>query len=1106
MNTLQAILRRQPRAGGLALVLLAFGLMAGAAEIPRPEHPRPDAVRPHWANLNGPWQFRFDAEDKGKQAGLQKPGAQGFDRSIVVPFCWESELSGIHQPKGTSKIGWYRRSFDVPATFPKDQRVWIHFDAVDYRADVWVNGVHVAEHEGGYSPFSAEITDALATGGGNVLVVRAFDPTDPSLPTGKQVGWYTPTSGIWQTVWLEARPRAFVERWAVRTEIDPPSATFTVDLGGIDDKVLNAGGYKLSLRPADPSLPPVEAAVVNTSKEGVGRKAGFERVTLKLDMPDGKLWSPESPNLYEATLELSGLGAPADRVQTYFGLRTIARGKVGDELFERILLNGKPVYLRGALDQSFNPKGVYTAPSDAFLKGDIELAKRLGLNMLRIHIKPDEPRRLYWADRLGMLIMEDMPNTWQQNEEARSAWEHGMRETMLRDRNHPGIISWVAFNETWGLGRPERYKEDRSTQRWVKDMVAAIRTIDPTRLVEDNSPCNEDHVGETTDLNSWHFYIDDHAEAAAHLTRVVDGSKPGSPFNHCPGERMNSAPLINSEYGGVSAGSGDRDVSWSFRDLTTLMRKQNAIQGYVYTELSDIEWEHNGFVDYDRSLKEFGYSAFVPGMTPADLNGADFIGYGTPPAIESRPGQVISVPLFVSHYSTVEEAATLTWWVAGTDDRGDKIETEPRKVPVAWTPYGVVDLKPVKFKVSSPLVGALALVLEDARGKRLAANFVNVVIRPETRRPRIERISDREVAIRFSPADFAESTWSSPGLPSEGKATGLGVGSFAYRLKLPASVREAGPVAFELMVEASSHAGREQVDWPERINPQDNPQTDARKWPSTVEVSLNGGLVAQVDLPDDPADARGVLSHLARVSHGSYGVLVEVASEIPDPARSEIAKAHPLVLRLRVPASPRGTGGLALYGADTGAYPFDPTFLIRTARDLPADLGADPDVAIAVDTLASKKQTLIPAGETSAKAEWSYITEAPPEGWNKAEFDDQSWARGLAGFGSTGTPGLRIRTPWTGPTLWLRRTVDVPEIAPNDLLTLRLFHDEDVDLWVNGSPLFSEPGYVTAYRDVILDARQRALFRPGRNTFAVRCRQKEGGQGVDVGLSLFRTR
>ena len=206
--------------------------------LPRPTNPHSQAraspAGRHaavWANLNGRWEFRFDAKDQGLREGWEKPEQAGYDRTIVVPFPWESELSGIHQIKGAPKIGWYRRRFTVPKSFPPGQRVWLRFGAVDWRADVWVNGRKVAEHEGGYTPFEADISDALTRAGENVVVVRAFDPTDPDLPTGKQVGWYTPSSGIWQTVWLEARPKTYIADFRVVT-IQPAAVRVTVDVAG----------------------------------------------------------------------------------------------------------------------------------------------------------------------------------------------------------------------------------------------------------------------------------------------------------------------------------------------------------------------------------------------------------------------------------------------------------------------------------------------------------------------------------------------------------------------------------------------------------------------------------------------------------------------------------------------------------------------------------------------------------------------------------------------------------------------------------------------------------------------------------------------------------
>jgi hypothetical protein len=1084
----------------LVLSLLVCSIAAshaGAADvIPRPEHPTPDAVRPHWLNLNGKWEFRFDPKDEGLRQDWSRPGAAGFDRAIVVPFGWESALSGIHDTKFKG-VAWYRRSFRVPADFPAAERLWLHFGAVDWKADVWVNGRHVAAHEGGYTPFSADITAAAPRGEPVVVTVRAYDPTSPGLPTGKQVRWYTPTSGIWQTVWLESRPRAQIAGFTAVTKVEPGlgSVNYRVRLEGLKP----GSAYTLSLGSEDH----VSRLEFTADKADWEDSIGGPRSTAP------RLWTPEDPYLRDVTLELRGPDGAVDSVRTYYGLRSIARGRYGDEPFERILLNGKPVYLRAALDQSFNPQGVYTAPSDDFLKADIALARLLGLNGLRIHIKPDEPRRLYWADKLGILILEDMPNTWEQNAEARRAWEQTMREVVVRDRNHPSIVAWVAFNETWGLGRPPAYKADRDTQQWVGRMVSAIRALDPSRLVEDNSPCNYDHI-ENTDLNSWHFYIDDHEAARRHIAEVARRTEPGSSFNYCPGLKQSTAPLINSEYGSVSAGGGDRDVSWGFRDLTTMLRRQPKIQGYVYTELADIEWEHNGFVNYDRSPKDFGYGAFVPGMTVADLQGADFIGYEGPPAIVARPGEEVSVPVFVSHYSQRKGPARLKWTLKEVFAFGNVQEIAQNVgAPINWAQYGVTRLDPIKVRVpEAACAGAIGLELLDEQGRRIAANFVNLVVCPEKPRPRVETSSvdrDNLVLVRFSPADYARSRWTGRSGNPPGKVYGEGRGALEYRFKLPEAVIKSVPQELKLWAELSSRAGPAKLDWPARTNPQDYPQTDARKWPSTVRLTVNGVELGRRDLPDDPADAQGVLSHLARLEHGSHGTIVGLGGPLPERVKADLAAGKPLIVRLSVPKDAPHAGGLSLFGAELGAYPFEPTLAIRTRDPVASPVVADPDQPLTIDTVASRRSVLLTAGEMpGTPATWAYTEKQPPPRWNAIEFDDHSWKQGKAGFGTPGTPALRAASLWKSPRLWMRTHVTLPEMGPQDTLVLRVFHDEDVAVFVNGKVLLREKGYTTTYRDVVLSKGRRALFHAGDNVIAVSCRQTRGGQGVDLGLVLQR--
>jgi hypothetical protein len=901
-------------------VWLFAAAICAAQPIPRAEHPRPDFERAQWLNLNGAWDFRFDPDDEGLQRGWFKPGADFGRQKITVPFCWESSLSGI-QDKSGQKIGWYRRDFTVPAEW-RGRHAWLRFDAVDWEARVWVNGKELGIHAGGYTPFEFDLAGVAEPGQRATVVVRAYDATDPALPRGKQTpNWYTYTSGIWQTVWLEARPALYISSFSLVPRRDG-------DEWFLDVSATAAGGSGTArLRLSSPDAG-VEAREVELKDNEARARIGH--ASLRVNSP--RLWTPDSPHLYDLTLQLG-----EDAVRSYFGLRTIGRGRYGNLPHESVLLNGEPVYLCGALDQSFNPQGIYTAPSDAFLRRDMELARSMGLNFLRIHIKADEPRRLYWADRLGVMIMQDMPSTSVMSRRSREAWESTMGAVIERDRNHPAIFAWVAFNETWGLNYGKesgesgpRYPENKETQAWVEGMWKLIRQMDPARLAEDNSANQRDHVA--TDLNSWHFYIGDYTRARANIEEMVKNTYPGSGFNFAPGHEQGTQPLINSEYGAVGAGGGDRDVSWGFRFLTNELRRHEKIQGYIYTELTDIEWEHNGFANYDRTRKEFGYEAFVPGMTVRDLQGEDFVGYDAPPAIQAAPGAEISVPVFVSHFSKRTGKASLRWWITGYDDLGEKVETAPESRPVRWERCRVIEQEPLRLRLPGkpdsgkrPFVGAVALELLDESGKpdsgkRIAANFVNVIARSAPS-PRIEVLGPRLVALRFKPEEPA--SVSEKDVESRaGKLSSAHTTTIEYRIPVPDSVRKAGAVKLELMAELAARAGSAKVDWPSRQKPVDYPQTEARKFPATVRLKINGQAVPDIELPDDPADSRGVLSSVAEYHHGSYGYLVR--RSVAAPAGAEIR------LVFEVPAE-----GLSIYGESLGHYTFDPTIFIHTARDLP---------------------------------------------------------------------------------------------------------------------------------------------------------------------------
>src|SRR4051812_25209710 len=484
------------RRGGMSRWLLCLTLTAAAAgaqaprgdSIPLPEHPRPDFHRAEWRNLNGRWRFAFDARDAGERAGWPGAGLPA-GHEIIVPFSWGAPLSGVPD---SAAIGWYARTITVPNAW-RGRRVFLVFGASDWRTSAWLDGVKLGDHQGGYTPFSFELTNRVRPAQPQRLVVRVDDTPHPFKLEGKQ--GYGAAHGMWQTVYLEARGG------------DPLEAVhFTphADLAGVrvDARLLEPAPSDLTLRLAFTNR---EGQPVVTQRIPRGART----VTVEVPLPNAHRWSLDDPFLHEVTATAEGAGVPADRVQTYFGMRTISVVDLPGTTYPYVAINGTPVFLQLALDQAYHPTGYYTFPTDSVLRDEILRARRIGLNGLREHIKIEAPRKLYWADRLGVLIMADVPNWWGPPDSA-AFHEHevALRGMIDRDYNHPAVFSWVMFNETWGLttkiGERERYAPE--AQRRVVSVYHLAKSLDPTRLVEDNSVCC--HVGHTeTDLDSWHEYL-----------------------------------------------------------------------------------------------------------------------------------------------------------------------------------------------------------------------------------------------------------------------------------------------------------------------------------------------------------------------------------------------------------------------------------------------------------------------------------------------------------------------------------------------------------------------------------------------------------------------
>jgi len=868
--------------------------------------PRPDWSRP-FVLLDGMWDFDFDPNN----AGLQENWAEThtYSLQIRVPFPWQSELSGIQDVKYQG-AAWYQREISIPASV-KGRRIFLIFGAVDWQATVWIDGQQVAEHEGGYTPFEVELTDILKPGKPARLTVRAYDITDPETPTGKQTGWYTPSGGIWQSVYLEYRGKSYVRHAHITPDIDNDRVEFDCQL-----ETPAAGTYNVAVHA-------VEGLHRFSAKQDVACRPGVNSIRIALPIKSPVLWSPDSPVLYDARIVLSRGDDVEDWVNTYFGMRKISRGVYSGSTQEYILLNNKPIFLRGALHQSFSPKGIYTHPDDAFIRNDYAKAKEFGLNFIRIHIKVDEPRALYWADRLGIMLMCDMPNFTKNTPRARALWEQTLRGAVDRDFNHPSIIAWCDFNETWGIGDGGYTPE---TQQWVQDMYLLTKQLDPARLAEDNSPCNYDHV--QTDINSWHFYIDQYPQAAAHVAKVVQSTFPGSGFNFTGGRKQDTAPLINSEYGGVGAGSGDRDVSWVFLFLTNLLRKYDKICGYIYTELEDIEWEHNGFMNYDRSPKEFNYPA---GITLADLQNDEFPILDCPPYQRVDAFADVSVPILVSHWSertglklrvsAFGASANGTSWSAWFKPFERDIDVKPFTV----APQGSFD---VNMPGVTGLMIVLAEILQD--GKRIAANYCVIDARGEAWFKPDEYAATFPVDA-FSSFGFDPAPYEAAAKP--GKVFGLKTGFIEYQIKLPMRLKPDKITACRLVAEVASKASTERLDWPARTNPLDYPQTDGKLWPSDITISLNGVPFHQVTVNNDYADALGVLSHVANFQHGSRGETLDVpiTDKALDALNAALNGNRVVTLRFEVKPDAQHPGGLALYGADMGSNPCNPALVFSLA-------------------------------------------------------------------------------------------------------------------------------------------------------------------------------
>jgi len=907
----------------IALLLLFCSLFTQAQPIPLPEHPRPDFERSDWLNLNGNWSFAFDSLDAGLNNKWQE-GKVNFTQTINVPFPWGSPLSGVADK---ADIGWYKRKIMVPESW-KGKRVFVTVGASDWETTAWLNGTLLGKNQGGYTPFSFELPANISNNLPNELVIRVDDMRRDFTLYGKQ--GYGNSRGIWQTIYLEARGSNYVDVVHFTPDIDNQTIMAKVI---VSEKVKADTSINITIKtPGDPIV----------FKGTVSKNT--DRATFTIPIPNQRLWTLNDPWLYDAEVKFNN-----DVVKSYFGMRKISVVNLPGTTYSYIALNNQPIYLQLTLDQSYHPEGFYTFPTDAFMKNEIALAKGIGLNGIRTHIKIDIPRKLYWADKLGVLVMADLPNSWgEPNEKMQAESEHTLREMIKRDYNHPAIFSWITFNETWGLRTrvTSNGKSNNtylpSTQQWVASMYHLAKSLDLSRLVEDNSICCG--AGHTqTDINSWHEYLPGWAWED-HLTNIEKNTFAGSFFHFEQGFAQGNQPNINSECGnvwGYDGSTGDVDWSWDYHRMMNSFRQHPLVAGWLYTEHHDVINEWNGYWRFDRTLKYTGLEELVPGMTVNDFHAPFYLSAGNEICKTVQGGETVQVPL---HLSVMEGKAIknnqlfINYKVDFIDKAGETSFTIAGKINVDYQPWMQKTLAPLALQM--PGIAGLAtvqLTLADADGNILHHNFMNVVVKSASNKPNTTIVE--VLPNKYANAEWSQKSWAvMDGL----KMNGTGKGYFEYKLPVTAQTIASSKKAY-LLFEASAKQLFDKdrsTDFEKgqdymlgaKVSPHKNPNaypmTDETRFPSQVKIFVDGKQVATETLPDDPADHRGILSWHSQLKDkklreaGSYGYLIKI--RLNKKQLKTAAAQGFMTLKIETKAQ----GGLAIYGEDFGRYPINPSLVI----------------------------------------------------------------------------------------------------------------------------------------------------------------------------------
>ena len=560
--------------------------------IPRPELPRPDFVRNEWETLNGTWEFSFEEPV--------------FDRQIQVPFCYQSSMSGIGETKDCRTV-WYRRTVELKEEKLAGKRLLLKFGAVDSEAKVWVNGQYVGEHVGGYSAFEMDITP-FVTSGENEIKVQATDDTNSDKPRGKQSWtgekfgcWYTPCTGIWQSVWLEYVGKVHLKRVKYTPDVSSLSVLCEVFVSDTEDTMV-----ELTARTQKDSI--------FLGSQRLLCRHGYGKAVVTLPDYDIRrnelLWTPEEPNLIDVCVkafsgDASGVEVCEDEVETYFGMRSI------EYVNGRILLNGSVFYQRLILDQGYWPESILTPPSDEAIKKDILLTKEMGFNGARKHQKIEDPRYYYWADRLGLVVWGELPSAYQFNDNAVEASARELVRFVERDYNHPCIVTWVPVNESWGV---REVLDNAQQQDYCRMLTYLVRSLDPVRLVSSNDGWEQ--VSET-DICAIHDYalFPETVQKYDDMEEICSGYSESRQLFAADNEYQGQ-PVILTEYGGI-AFEKEEEEGWGYyrkvrneeefiqrlQPITEFLIRSGKFSGFCYTQLTDVMQEVNGLLYEDRTPK-----------------------------------------------------------------------------------------------------------------------------------------------------------------------------------------------------------------------------------------------------------------------------------------------------------------------------------------------------------------------------------------------------------------------------------------------------------------------------------------------------------------------